>query len=493
MKHLNLLAFDLGASNGRAMLARFDGERIKLTELHRFENPMVNVQGAHYWDIVFLLQQLKLGFLACKRETNGQIDCFGIDTWGVDFGLLDESGTLIENPRCYRDATDEEMLASWQIVSREEIFQRTGIAAMNFNTIYQLARRVRAEDSALRQAKTMLLMPDLLGYFLTGEKKSEYTNVTTTNLFHVSKQDWDFELIDQLSIPRRIFTLIDQAGTLRGRLTQEIADELGLSRVPFAAVGTHDTASAVAAIPGEGSFAFCSSGTWSLFGIETDAPLLGESIYQANFSNEGTVQGGFRPLKNIMGQWIMQECRREWARQGMELSWKTIDELTARAKPFVSIIDPDDAPFFSAGDMCNKIARYCKKTGQPVPKTPGEISRCVYESLALKYRWALEWLEKMKGERIDTLNITGGGIGNKLLCQMTADALNRRVIAGPAEGSAMGNALVQAIALGEIKDITEARYVVRCSVEPSVYEPNHTQEWEEAYARLLSYMEKKES
>jgi sugar (pentulose or hexulose) kinase len=492
MKHLNLLAFDLGASNGRAMLARFDGERIDLKELHRFENTMVETNGVHYWDIPYLIQQLKLGFSSCKAETGGQIDCFGIDTWGVDFGLLNESGALIENPRCYRDATDEEMLASWQIAPKRELFERTGIAAMNFNTIYQLVRRVKEGDSALKQAKTLLLMPDLLGYLLTGAKKSEYTNVTTTNLYNVSQQGWDFDLIRRLGIPGEIFTPIDRAGALRGHLSQQVATDLGVLRVPFAAVGTHDTASAVAAIPGEGSFAFCSSGTWSLFGIETEAPLLGESIFKANFSNEGTVQGGFRPLKNIMGQWIMQECRREWARQGMELSWKEIDALTAQAVPFAAIIDPDDAPFFSAGGMCGKIARYCEKTGQTPPKTPGEIARCVYESLALKYRWALEWLEKMKGERIDTLNITGGGIGNKLLCQMTADALNRRVIAGPAEGSAMGNALVQAIALGEIKDITQARCVVRCSVEPCVYEPKHTQIWVDAYERLLKYMEKQE-
>ena len=493
MRQRNLLAFDIGASNGRAMLARFDGERIKLTELHRFENPMVNTQGAHYWDIPFLLQQLKIGFEEGKKQTNGQIDCFGIDTWGVDFGLLDESGALIENPRCYRDATDEEMQAAWQIASKRELFERTGIAAMNFNTAYQLVRRVRAEDSVLKRAKTLLLMPDLLGYLLTGEQKSEYTNVTTTNLYSAAKQDWDFELIEKLGIPKRVFTSIDQAGTLRGQLLPQIAAELGISRVPFAAVGTHDTASAVAAIPGEGSFAFCSSGTWSLFGIETDTPLLGEDIFQANFSNEGTVQGGFRPLKNIMGQWIMQECRREWAAQGTLLSWKEIDELTALAAPFAAIIDPDDAPFFSAGDMCGKIARFCERTGQTAPKTPGEFARCVYESLALKYRWALEWLEKMKGERIDTLNITGGGIGNTLLCQMTADVLDRRVVAGPAEGSAMGNALMQAMALGEIKDIAEARYIVRCSVEPSVYEPRHTQAWEDAYGRLLHYMEMKEA
>ena len=490
MKTINLLAFDLGASNGRAMMARFDGGRIVLTELHRFENTMVEKNGEHHWDAAYLTQQLKQGFLAGKAATNGQIDCFGIDTWGVDFGLLDEAGALIENPRCYRDATDQEMFAAWQSVSKREVFERTGIAAMNFNTIYQLFRRVRENDPALHRAKTLLLMPDLLGYFLTGEKFSEYTNVTTTNFYSTATQNWDFDLIRKLGIPVGIFTSIDHAGTLRGRLSKNVAAELGISQVPFAAVGTHDTASAVAAIPGEGSFAFCSSGTWSLFGIETDEPLLGENIFQANFSNEGTVQGGFRPLKNIMGQWIMQECRREWARQGATYTWKEIDALTAQAKPFAAIIDPDDAPFFSAGDMCGKIARFCKKTGQTPPETPGETARCVYESLALKYRWALEWLEKMKGSRIDALNMTGGGIGNALLCQMTADVLNRRVIAGPVEGSAMGNALMQAKALGEINDIAEARYIVRCSVEPCVYEPKHTQAWEDAYARLLRYMEK---
>lgn len=493
MKSLNLLAFDLGASNGRAMLARFDGERIRLSELHRFENPMCEDGAAHRWDADFLTQQLKHGFVACREETDGQIDCFGIDTWGVDFGLLDKNGSLIENPRCYRDATDEEMLASWEIISKREMFERTGIAAMNFNTAYQLFRRVRENDPALERAKTLLLMPDLLGYFFTGEKKSEYTNVTTTNLYSASAKDWDFELIERLGIPKGIFTQIDRAGTLRGRLTEQMAQELGVSRVPFAAVGTHDTASAVAAIPGGGSFAFCSSGTWSLFGIETDRPLLDEAVYESNFSNEGTVQGGFRPLKNIMGQWIMQECRREWMREGTCYSWKEIDALTAQTKPFASLIDPDDAPFFSAGDMCEKIARYCEKTGQIPPETPGEFARCVYESLALKYRWALEWLEQMKGARIDTLNITGGGIGNKLLCQMTADALDRRVIAGPAEGSAMGNALLQLIALGELRDIAEARDVVRRSVEPCIYEPKHTQVWEDAYKRLLGYMEMKQA
>lgn len=490
MKQLNLLAFDIGASNGRAMLGAFDGERISLSELHRFDHAMIEENGAHSWDIEYLTRQLKLGFAACKARGDGRIDCFGIDTWGVDFGLLDENGSLIENPRCYRDATDDEMLEAWEAVSKAELFERTGIAAMNFNTIYQLVRRVNAKDPALRRARTLLLMPDLLGYFLTGEQRSEYTNVTTTNLYNVSTQDWDFDLIRRLGIPSNIFSPIDRAGTLRGRLTQQVASELGLAQMPFAAVGTHDTASAVAAIPGEGSFAFCSSGTWSLFGIETERPLLDEAVFAANFSNEGTVQGGYRPLKNIMGQWIIQECRREWARQGMEYSWKEIDALMAKVRPFAAIIDPDDASFFSAGDMCGKIVRYCKKTGQTPPNTPGEFARCVYESLALKYRWALEWLETMKGEKIDSLNVAGGGISNTLFCQMTADALNRRVVAGPAEGSAMGNALMQAVALGEIKDVAEVRQVVRRSVEPIIYEPSHSHDWETAYGRLLGYMEK---
>ena len=493
MKTLNLLAFDLGASNGRAMLARFDGERIILSELHRFDNSFIGGRDERRWDAQSLFAHLKRGFSICNRKTGAAPDVFGIDTWGVDFGLLDQNGALLENPRCYRDATDEEMLSAWEIVSKRELFERTGIAAMNFNTVYQLFRMVLSNDEKLRKAKTLLLMPDLMGFFFTGERRSEYTNVTTTNLYRPAAGTWDFDLIERLGIPAQLFTAIDRAGTLRGKLRETVAAELGVPRVPFAAVGTHDTASAVAAIPGEGSFAFCSSGTWSLFGMETDAPLINGDVFEANFSNEGTAQGGYRPLKNIMGQWIMQECRREWTRQGAQYGWKEIDALTAQAAPFAAIIDPDDAPFFAAGDMCGKIARYCAQTGQKPPETPGAVARCVYESLALKYRWALEWLERMKGERIDTLNITGGGIGNALLCQMTADVLNRRVVAGPGEGSAMGNALMQAIALGEVKDVMQGREIVRRSIEPRVYEPRHTQAWEDAYGRLLGYMEKKES
>lgn len=489
MKKLHLLAFDLGASNGRAMLGEFDGERLELQQLHRFENAPVAEGGAHYWNAPLLLDSLKQGFAACKRETGAGPDAFGIDTWGVDYGLLNSAGAPLGSPRCYRDATDEEMLAAWQIVGKRELFERTGIAAMNFNTIYQLYRRVRENDPALQAAETLLLLPDLLGFYLTGEKRSEYTNATTTNLLSVKTGDWDFDVIRRLGIPERLFTPIDRAGTLRGRLKKSVAEELCVPRAPFAAVGTHDTASAVSAIPGEGKFAFCSCGTWSLFGTETDRPLIDDEVFAANFSNEGTVQGGYRPLKNIMGLWILQECRREWSRQGTVYPWDDLCDLAEQETPFASIIDPDDAPFFAAGDMCHKIVRYCEKTGQRVPQTAGQFTRCVFESLALKYRWALERLERMQGAAFDTLNMTGGGISNLILCRMTANATGKRVVAGPSEGSAMGNALQQAVALGEIKDLAEARAVVARSVSPKEYLPDSDRAvWQEAYGRLLSYM-----
>ena len=366
------------------------------------------------------------------------------------------------------------------------LFERTGIATMNFNTVYQLYRRKAEGDVALENAETMLLLPDLLGYFLTGEKKSEYTNVTTSMLYNPTARDWDWETIRELGLPEKIFTEIDRAGQLRGKLRPELCEELGINAANFAAVGTHDTASAVAAIPGSGSFAFCSSGTWSLFGVETDKPILTPEVRDANFSNEGTIQGGFRPLKNIMGLWLIQECRRDWIKAGKNYSWNEIVIEAQKAEPLRSIIDPDYGEFFAGGDMEKKIQAFCERTGQPVPTTVGQVARCIYESLALKYRWALERLEEIKGARIDTLNIVGGGIQNKLLNQMAADSLDRPVITGPVEGAAIGNLLAQAMALGAVKDVADLRRVVRNSEDVHEYTPNHTPEWEAAYQKLLS-------
>ncbi len=484
----NLLAFDLGASNGRAILGQLDGGKLHLRELHRFENNYIEMNGVFYWDLPYLFNQLKQGLLAFRQANVGELDCFGIDTWGVDYGLLDRNGHLLGNPRAYRYSVDADAEAVWETVGFPTLFARTGIANNNYNTLYQLYRRKREGDVALENAETLLLLPDLLGYFLTGEKKSEYTEVTTSMLYNPTTKDWDWQTIRELGLPENIFTPIDRAGTLRGKLRPELAAELGLNQAHFAAVGTHDTASAVAAIPGSGSFAFCSSGTWSLFGVETDHPILTDSVRDANFTNEGTIQGGFRPLKNIMGLWLIQECRRDWQKQGRNYSWNEIVAEAEQAEPFRSILDPDYGEFFAGGDMVKKIQNFCRKTSQPVPETVGQIARCIYESLALKYRWALERLEEIKGERIGQLNIVGGGIQNKLLNQMAADAIDRPVVTGPIEGAAIGNLLAQAMALGEIRTMDELRDVVRASEPVSRYEPNHTPAWQAAYTRLLSLL-----
>ena len=487
-KNLNLLAFDLGASNGRAILGQFDGDKIVMKELHRFENNYIEMNGVFYWDLPYLYNQLKLGLLAFKNGGYGDLDCFGIDTWGVDYGLLDKNGHLLGNPRSYRFAVDADMHRVWETVPFETLFERTGIATMNFNTVYQLARRKAEGDVALEVAEEMLMLPDLLGYFLTGVKKNEYSNVTTGMLYNPTTKDWDWETIRALGLPEKIFGEIDHAGEVRGCLRPEICEELGINAAAYASVGTHDTASAVAAIPGTGSFAFCSSGTWSLFGVETDKPILTPEVRDSNFSNEGTIQGGFRPLKNIMGMWLIQECRRDWIKNGINLSWPEIVKEAEKVEPFRSIIDPDYGEFFAGGNMEKKIQAFCERTNQPIPTTVGEVARCIYESLALKYRWALERLEEIKGQRIDTLNIVGGGCNNKMLDQMAADSLNRPVITGPVEGAAIGNLLAQAMAMGAVKDMDDLRRVVRNSEDVNEFTPNHTPEWEAAYQKLLSLM-----
>lgn len=489
MKSLDLLAFDIGASNGRAILGRFDGNLIRLSELHRFENNYSEIDDTLYWDTTYLLNQLKIGFSNYKMQHGNSLSSFGIDTWGVDFGLLDESDNLINFPRAYRLATDVEMHSAWETVSQKSLFERTGIAAMNFNTIYQLHRRKSASDAELSKAKSLLLMPDLLAFFLTGEKLSEYTNVTTTNLYNPLTKDWDYKSISELDLPSHIFTPIDRAGQKRGRLRNAFSEELGLVTPFYSSVGTHDTASAVAAIPGKENFAFCSSGTWSLFGFESDKPYINDDIFLAGFSNEGTVQGGFRPLKNIMGLWLIQECRKEWAIQGKKLSWDEIVDAASKSESFRSIIDPDYPPFFKPGNMIDKVQKYCQITKQSIPSSVGQIARCIYESLALKYKWAILTLEKIKETKITSLNIVGGGSQNQFLNQLVSDAIGRPVIAGPTEGACIGNLLMQAVALGELSSIEDVRLVVANSFEPKIYEPFKNSIWDSMYERLLKNME----
>lgn len=485
----NMIAFDLGASNGRAILGQFDGERITMRELHRFENNYIEMNGVYYWDTPYLYSQLKQGLVAFCQGGYGKLDSFGIDTWGVDFGLLDKNGQLAGLPRSYRLGTQEDIDAVKEKIPADVLYARSGIdTGLTFNTLYQLYRRKREGDPALEIADTLLLTPDLLGYFLTGAKGTEYTIATTTQLYNPTTKDWDWETIRQLGLPEHIFTKIDKTGTIRGHLRKELCDELGINPAAFVAVGGHDTASAVAAIPGKGSFAFCSSGTWSLFGAEMDKPDLSPDAAAAGFSNEGTIQGGFRPLRTIIGMWIVQECRRDWIRNGNNISWDGVVIEAKKAEPLRSIIDPDSPEFYAGGNMEEKIRAFCRRTGQPVPETIGQVARCIYESLALKYRHALEGLEKMKGQRIDSLNIVGGPINNRFLNQLIADSLDRQVVTGPIEGAAMGNLLTQAMALGDIADLNELRQVVRNSEAVEVWEPCHTQAWEDAYQKLLTLM-----
>ena len=485
----NMIAFDLGASNGRAILGQFDGEKITMRELHRFENNYIEMNGIFYWDTPYLYNQLKQGLLKFKQGGYGELDSFGIDTWGVDFGLLDKNGQLAGIPRSYRLGTQEDIDAVKAIIPADTLYARSGIdTTLTFNTLYQLYRRKRENDPALEIADTMLLTPDLLGYFLTGAKGTEYTIATTTQLYNPTTKDWDWETIRQLGLPERIFTKIDKTGTIRGYLRPELCEELGLNSAAFVAVGSHDTASAVAAIPGSGSFAFCSSGTWSLFGAEMDKPDLSPEAAAAGFSNEGTIQGGFRPLNTIIGMWIIQECRRDWLKSGMDISWDEVVNQARAAEPLRSIINPDSPEFYAGGNMEKKIQDFCRSTNQPVPETVGQVARCVYESLALKYRHALEGLQKMKGQRIDSLNIVGGPINNRFLNQLIADSLDRDVITGPVEGAAIGNLLTQAMALGDIADLDQLRQVVRNSESVETWKPNHTQAWEDAYQKLLNLL-----
>ena len=488
-KTRNLLAFDLGASNGRAILGRFDGEKVTMTELHRFENNYIEMNGVYYWDTPYLYNQLKQGLLKFVQGNYGELDSFGIDTWGVDFGLLDKNGQLAGLPRSYRLGNQDDIDAVKAVIPAETLYARSGIdTTLTFNTLYQLYRRKRENDPALEIADTMLLTPDLLGYFLTGAKGTEYTIATTTQLYNPTTKDWDWETIDTLGLPRHIFTKIDKTGTIRGKLRPEVCEEIGINPAAFVAVGSHDTASAVAAIPGTGSFAFCSSGTWSLFGAEMDKPDLSAEAAAAGFSNEGTIQGGFRPLNTIIGMWIIQECRRDWLKNGIDISWDGVVQEARKAEPLRSIINPDSPEFYAGGNMEKKIQDFCRKTNQPVPETIGQVARCVYESLALKYRHALEGLQKMKGQRIDSLNIVGGPINNRFLDQLIADSLDREVVTGPVEGAAIGNLLTQAMALGDIKDLDEMRQVVRNSEAVEVWEPHHTAEWENAYQKLLTFL-----
>lgn len=483
---MDALAYDLGASNGRAVVGHFDGDRIAIEVVHRFHNRAVQVKGRMYWDILRIFDEMKEAMLIAKHKGIYSLQSMGIDTWGVDFGLLDSHGELLANPYSYRDHQNDGMIEKvTRVMSKKEIFSRTGIQFIPINTLNQLYAMRTGSSSLLDKAESLLLIPGLLRYFFTGEKVNDHTHASTTQLVNIHSGDWDEELLGRMGIPAHLFAPIVQAGTAVGSLLPSVSRELGLPSMQVIAVGEHDTASAVAAVPVEQqNFAYICCGTWSLLGTEVTTPVLTEQALEWNFTNEAGVSGTTRLLKNIMGLWLVQECKRIWEKEGVSLSYEQMTEMAERARPFGFLIDPDHDMFLNPDHMPQQVQHYCRITNQPVPQSKGEIVRCILESLALKYRWALERTEKLAGTSFPVVHMVGGGIKNRLLCQFTANATTRPVLAGPSEASTLGNLLVQYMALGKIKNLQEARSVVKHSYPVEIFEPQDREAWNEAFERF---------
>lgn len=485
-KTYKFLAFDFGASSGRAILAKFDGEKLELEEKHRFSNDPVNINGDLHWDVLRLFFEIKQGILKCANSGDRDIDCIGIDTWGVDYGLLDKNDKLLGNPFHYRDTRTDNMYDKvFPIVPKEEVFKKTGIAFNWFNTLYQLTSAKLSDDTALKDAKTMLMMPDLFNFFLTGVKKMEYTDVSTTQMFDSEKHDWAYDLLEKLGLPTDIFPDIVYPGEIVGTIKPELAEELGIAEIPVVAVASHDTGSAVASVPvvDNEDFIYISSGTWSLMGVELDKPNVSDEALKYNFTNEGGVNKTIRFLKNIMGLWLIQESRRQWDREGTLLSFDELEREAREAEPFASLIAPDYPAFQTPGNMPKRIREYCKMTGQKVPETTGAVVRAIAESLAFRYRATVEGMEEVTGKKYNVINIVGGGIKDKMICQFTANATKRIVNAGPVEATSIGNIIVQGIAMGAIKDLNEGRKIVRNSFDIAEYTPEDNEAWDNAYEK----------
>jgi rhamnulokinase len=481
-----LLAFDLGAESGRGVLGLFDGQRLRLEVVHRFANGPVRTLDTLHWDVLHLYTEMTTALRRCAAEQGG-IDALGVDTWGVDFALLGLDGTLLGNPRHYRDPQTETIMEeTFRQMPRAEIFRRTGIQFMRFNTLFQLLALRRDRSPLLDVAETLLLMPDLFHYFFTGVKVNEFTDASTSQMVDPASRGWAYGLVRELGLPANLLGSLVPPGTVLGPLRSSLAADTGLQGVPVIAPASHDTASAVAAVPARGeSWAYISSGTWSLMGAEIPAPVVNQQAHDFNFTNEGGVGGTTRLLKNIMGLWLVQECRRAWERAGSAYSYEDLTRLAEAAPPFASLVDPDDAGFLLPPNMPAALSEYCRRTEQPAPTEPGAVVRCALESLALRYRWVLERLEELLGRQLEVVHVVGGGSQNELLCQFTADACNRPVLACPVEATAIGNVLVQALGLGLLGSLAEAREVVRRSFEVRTFPPQNPESWQAPYQRFL--------
>jgi len=494
-KTANFLALDLGAESGRAVAGRFDGERLSLEEIHRFANGPVRVHDSLHWNALSLFTEMKRGLAKAVNEQGLDITSCGVDTWGVDFGLLDRAGNLIGNPYHYRDSrTDGMVEKACKIVPREEIFNQTGLQFMQLNTLFQLLAMVQQPSPILDIAEDLLFMPDLFHYWFTGQMVNEFTIASTSQCYNMQQREWAIPLLEKLGLPTHIFQEIIQPGSKLGPILPSIAEEIGLKGdIEVIATGSHDTQNAVAAVPvadaDTGSYAYLSSGTWSLLGVELAEPIINEQSLAYNFTNEGGVQNTICFMKNIMGLWLVQESRRTWAQHSEELSYADLTRLANEAPSFTALVDPDDASFLAPGDMPARIREFCRRTGQIPPDSKGAIVRCTLESLALKYRWVVEKIEEMTGRTLNVIHIVGGGSQNRLLNRFTADATGRRVVAGPVETTAIGNILLQMLAMGEIGSLSEGREVVRRSFPVETYQPAESVTWADAYARFVALIE----
>lgn len=485
-----ILVFDFGASSARAMFCKYTDGKLSLEEIHRFPNNPITEDGHLRWDIDELFEQMKTGIGFSVFQ--GGFDAISIDTWGVDFGLIGKDGELLEKPVHYRDSRTEGMMERLCAkIPADVLYSRSGILPQNINTIFQLAYLAEEENNALFRAEKLLMMPDLFAYLLTGECRSEYTEATTSQLIDQRTHGWNMQFIEAMGLPKRIFCPLIQPGELYGTLKEEIAEEYRCEPVPVIACPSHDTASAVLAVPtSEEHFCFISCGTWTLFGTELKRPIVTEEAMQMGLTNEGGSGNTVTLLKNIMGLWLIQESRRWYNKNGNDYSFADLENAAREAKPFVSFIDPNDALFVAPDDMPLKIQEYCRRTSQPVPETVGEILRCIYQSLACEFACTLESIEKLTENRFEKIHMIGGGTKDKLLCELTAAATGRTAVAGPTEATALGNGISSLIALGEIENIQAARQIIIDSGLTEEFPPSGHDDWEGALTQYKSIVKR---
>lgn len=485
-------AVDLGATSGRTIIGTVKDGKLMQEEITRFPNNLIEQGGHFYWDIYALYFEIIRGLKEVARR-NLEITSIGIDTWGVDFVFIGEDNAILRNPRAYRDPITFGAMEDYlkNVISKKEVYDVTGIQFLNFNSIFQLYAMRKEDNAAFNHAKKILFVPDALSWMLTGNEVCEYTIASTSQLLDPRSGQLDERLLASLGLSRKMFGKMVNPGTQIGVLTEEVQKMTGLGAVPVIAVAGHDTASAVAAVPAKDEqFAYLSSGTWSLMGIETKKAIISDRSYELNFTNEGGIEGTTRFLKNICGMWLYERCRKEWPEEVRQLSHPELQGSAMNVEAFRSIINPDDALFANPVSMIEAIQQYCRNTGQPVPETPAEICRCIFDSLALRYRQVFGWLKEFADFDLNVLHIIGGGSLNKYLNQFTADSLGVEVLAGPQEGTAIGNIMLQAKAAGEVADIWQMRKIIADSIEMVKYEPKDADVWAQAFDKYLSIINK---